>query len=89
MTVSRRLGPFAKPSASGRPLRTPDGRSRRTFIDDRPSARRAFSTSPEILFRPEERYLEGKFGDAYRAYCAEAPRWLSTRRLFGAFQARP
>jgi protein-S-isoprenylcysteine O-methyltransferase Ste14 len=41
------------------------------------------------IIRPEERYLEGKFGDAYRAYCAEAPRWLSTRRLLGAFQARP
>ena len=37
----------------------------------------------------EEAYLERKFGAVYRAYCAEAPRWLSTRRLFGAFQARP
>ncbi len=25
---------------------------------------------------PEERYLEGKFGDAYAAYCASVPRWL-------------
>jgi protein-S-isoprenylcysteine O-methyltransferase Ste14 len=41
------------------------------------------------IIRPEERYLEGKFGDAYRGYCNEAPRWLSTRRLFGAIQARP
>ena len=41
------------------------------------------------IISPEERYLEGKFGDAHRAYCAEAPRWLSTRRLFGAFRARP
>ena len=41
------------------------------------------------IIRPEERYLEGKFGDVYRAYCAQAPRWLSKRRLFGTFQARP
>jgi protein-S-isoprenylcysteine O-methyltransferase Ste14 len=33
--------------------------------------------------RPEERYLEGKFGDAYRAYGSETPRWLSMRRLLG------
>ena len=33
--------------------------------------------------RPEERYLEGKFGDAYRTYCSETPRWLSVRRLLG------
>jgi protein-S-isoprenylcysteine O-methyltransferase Ste14 len=38
--------------------------------------------------RPEERHLEGKFGEAYHAYCAETPRWLSARNLFGAFQAR-
>ena len=25
---------------------------------------------------PEERYLEGKFGDAYRSYRATVPRWL-------------
>ena len=25
---------------------------------------------------PEERYLEGKFGDAYRAYQSQVPRWL-------------
>jgi protein-S-isoprenylcysteine O-methyltransferase Ste14 len=25
---------------------------------------------------PEERYLEGKFGDAYRAYRSHVPRWL-------------
>ena len=37
----------------------------------------------------EEAYLERKFGAVYRAYCAEAPRWLSTCRLFVAFQARP
>lgn len=28
------------------------------------------------IIRPEERYLEGKFGDANRAYRGEAPRWL-------------
>ena len=39
--------------------------------------------------RPEERYLDGRFGGAYRAYCAETPRWLSARGLFGAFQPRP
>ncbi len=41
------------------------------------------------IIRPEERYLEGKFGDAYRAYRSEAPRWLSMRRLFGVVPARP
>jgi len=25
---------------------------------------------------PEERYLEGQFGDAYRAYQSQVPRWL-------------
>ena len=30
--------------------------------------------------RPEERYLEAKFGDAYRAYGREVPRWFSFRR---------
>jgi protein-S-isoprenylcysteine O-methyltransferase Ste14 len=25
---------------------------------------------------PEERYLEGKFGDAYRTYRSQVPRWL-------------
>ena len=39
--------------------------------------------------RSEERYLDGRFGGAYRAYCAETPRWLSARGLFGAFQPRP
>ena len=28
------------------------------------------------VVRPEERYLEGKFGDAYRAYQSQVPRWL-------------
>ena len=36
--------------------------------------------------RQEEHYLEGKFGDAYRAYCNETPRWLSVRRLLGPLQ---
>jgi len=35
--------------------------------------------------RPEERYLEGKFGDAYRAYRGEVPRWLSIRRVLSVF----
>jgi protein-S-isoprenylcysteine O-methyltransferase Ste14 len=41
------------------------------------------------IIKPEERYLEGKFGDEYRAYRSVVPRWLSTRRLWEVFQARP
>lgn len=41
------------------------------------------------IIRPEERYLEGKFGDVYRAYRSETPRWLSARRLFDSVQAGP
>ena len=40
------------------------------------------------IIRPEERYLEGKFRDAYREYRDDVPRWLSARRLFGALWAR-
>ena len=40
------------------------------------------------IIRPEEGYLE-RFGDAYRAYRSEAPRWMSMRRLWRAFQTRP
>lgn len=29
-----------------------------------------------LAIRPEERYLEGRFGDAYRDYCARVRRWL-------------
>jgi protein-S-isoprenylcysteine O-methyltransferase Ste14 len=29
-----------------------------------------------LAIRPEERYLERKFGDAYRAYRRKTPRWL-------------
>ncbi|MGB7974026.1 MAG: isoprenylcysteine carboxylmethyltransferase family protein [Roseiarcus sp.] len=42
-----------------------------------------------MAIRPEERYLDGRFGGAYRAYCTETPRWLSARGLLGAFQPRP
>jgi protein-S-isoprenylcysteine O-methyltransferase Ste14 len=37
--------------------------------------------------RPEEDYLEGKFGDEYRAYRDSVPRWFSLRRFFSALQA--
>jgi protein-S-isoprenylcysteine O-methyltransferase Ste14 len=39
--------------------------------------------------RPEERYLERKFGGAYRSYCNEVPRWLSSRRLVAALASGP
>jgi protein-S-isoprenylcysteine O-methyltransferase Ste14 len=35
--------------------------------------------------RPEERYLEAKFGDAYRVYHAAAPHWFSFRRILAVF----
>jgi protein-S-isoprenylcysteine O-methyltransferase Ste14 len=36
---------------------------------------------------PEENYLEGKFGDVYRAYRDKVPRWFSLKRFFDAFRA--
>ncbi len=35
--------------------------------------------------RPEERYLDARFGDAYRAYRERVPRWFSIRRALSAF----
>jgi protein-S-isoprenylcysteine O-methyltransferase Ste14 len=35
--------------------------------------------------RPEERYLEAKLGETYRAYRSELPRWFSIRRVLTAF----
>jgi len=29
-----------------------------------------------VVVRPEEQYLQRKFGDAYAAYCQRVPRWL-------------
>jgi protein-S-isoprenylcysteine O-methyltransferase Ste14 len=34
--------------------------------------------------KPEERYLEAKFGEAYRAYRQAVPRWFSVSRAFSA-----
>jgi protein-S-isoprenylcysteine O-methyltransferase Ste14 len=31
--------------------------------------------------KPEERYLEAKFGDSYRAYRAAVPRWIGLRSI--------
>jgi protein-S-isoprenylcysteine O-methyltransferase Ste14 len=39
--------------------------------------------------RPEENYLEAKFGDPYRAYRGAVSRWLSPRRLMMTVLARP
>ena len=39
-----------------------------------------------IAIRPEENYLEAKFGDAYRAYRDRVPRWFSPRRFFDALR---
>jgi protein-S-isoprenylcysteine O-methyltransferase Ste14 len=38
-----------------------------------------------VAIRFEERYLEAKFGDAYRAYRERVPRWFSIRRALSAF----
>jgi protein-S-isoprenylcysteine O-methyltransferase Ste14 len=35
--------------------------------------------------RPEEHYLEEKFGDTYRTYLGEVPRWFSISRALSAF----
>ncbi len=29
-----------------------------------------------FVIAPEERYLQQKFGEAYRSYCAQVPRWF-------------
>jgi protein-S-isoprenylcysteine O-methyltransferase Ste14 len=34
--------------------------------------------------KPEERYLDARFGDAYRAYRATVPRWFSVSRALSA-----
>jgi protein-S-isoprenylcysteine O-methyltransferase Ste14 len=34
--------------------------------------------------RPEERYLEAKFGDAYRTFRSRVPRWFSVPRVLSA-----
>lgn len=38
-----------------------------------------FGAGAVTLVRKEERVLEGRFGDAYRAYTARVPRWLGIR----------
>jgi protein-S-isoprenylcysteine O-methyltransferase Ste14 len=34
-----------------------------------------------VAIKPEERYLEAKFGEPYRAYRSAVPRWLGARSL--------
>jgi len=36
----------------------------------------ALAVLDRVVVEPEERYLEGRFGDAYRAYRARVPRWF-------------
>jgi protein-S-isoprenylcysteine O-methyltransferase Ste14 len=39
------------------------------------------STLCLAAIKPEERYLEAKFGDAYREYRAAVPRWIGLRSI--------
>ena len=41
-----------------------------------------------LMVLAEEPWLEGIYGDAYRRYCAEVPRFFNWRRALGVSPAK-